>query len=101
MIYTGEFVDAAKANEWGLVDEVTEGDAFERATEAATRYASGPTLSLAAAKRAINRGLDLPLMEGLALELDEFTSLFGTEDTKHGLESFANEGPGKAKYRGK
>jgi enoyl-CoA hydratase len=101
MIYTGEFVDAAKAHEWGLVDEVTDGDACERAVEAAARYASAPTLSLAAAKRTINRGLDGPLRDGLDFELDEFTKLFATQDTKHGLESFANEGPGKARYEGK
>jgi enoyl-CoA hydratase/carnithine racemase len=101
MIYTGEFVDAATASEWGLVDEVTDGDAIERALEAAARYASGPTLSLAAAKRAINRGFDHPLYEGLAMELDEFVELFSTQDTRHGLDSFAKDGPGKATFQGK
>lgn len=101
MIYTGDFVDAATALEWGLADEIVEGDVLQAALEQAARYASGPTLSLAAAKRAINRGLDGPLSAGLAIELDEFTALFLTEDTRHGLESFAASGPGKAKYKGK
>jgi enoyl-CoA hydratase/carnithine racemase len=101
MIYTGEFVDAPTAHAWGLVDEVVDGDAFERALEAAARYASGPTLSLGAAKRVIHRGLDGPLSAGLALELDEFAALFFTDDTRHGLESFAKEGPGKAKFEGR
>jgi enoyl-CoA hydratase len=101
MIFTGEFVNASTALDWGLVDEVTEGDPIERALEAAAGYASGPTLSLAAAKRAIQRGLDVPLREGLADELDEFTKLFSTRDTRHGLESFAAEGAGKTRFEGR
>jgi len=101
MIYTGEFVDATTAHVWGLVDEVVEAEVLERALEAASRYASGPTLSLGAAKRAIHRGLDGPLSAGLQIELDEFAALFFTEDTRHGLESFEKEGPGKAKYSGR
>jgi enoyl-CoA hydratase/carnithine racemase len=101
MIYTGEFVDAQTALAWGLADDVVEGDSIERALEAAAKYATGPTLSLAGAKRAIQRGLDLPLTEGLANELDEFVALFSTRDTLHGIESFAKEGAGKAKFEGR
>ncbi|MEX0873864.1 MAG: enoyl-CoA hydratase/isomerase family protein [Actinomycetota bacterium] len=99
MIFTGEFVGAETAAEWGLVDEVVDGDVYELALEAAARYASGPTLSLAAAKRAIHRSF-APDPAGLALELEEFTKLFSTEDTQHGLESFEKEGPGKATFKG-
>jgi len=101
MVYTGEFLDAQTALSWALVDEVVIGDPIERALEAAAKYASGPTLSLAAAKRAIQRGYDVPLEEGLSNELDEFTNLFSTRDTRHGIESFAKEGPGKAKFEGR
>ncbi len=102
MIYTGEFVDAPTASRWGLVDEVTDGDPVQRALEAAAKYAAGPTLSLAAAKRAVQRGVDGHLREGLANELDEFTNLFTTQDTKLALETFAKEGrPGKVNFRGK
>jgi enoyl-CoA hydratase/carnithine racemase len=100
MIYTGEFVDSATAKEWTLVDEVVDGDTFARAMEVAAKYASGPTLSLAAAKRAIHKAVGAEA-DGLRDELDQFVSLFTTEDTRHGLESFAKEGPGKAKYEGR
>lgn len=99
MIYTGEFVQAGTAAEWGLIDEVVDSDVLERSMEAAARYASGPTLSLAAAKRSIHGSFG-PRPEGLARELDEFTRLFSTEDTRHGLESFEKEGPGKADFKG-
>jgi enoyl-CoA hydratase len=101
MIFTGDAVEAQKALEWGLADEVVEGDVLDRALEQASRYAAGPTVSLAAAKVAINRATSADLAAGLALELDEFTKLFSTEDTRHGIESFLNEGPGKAKFEGK
>jgi enoyl-CoA hydratase/carnithine racemase len=101
MIYSGEFVDAATAHAWGLVDDVAAGDPIERALEAATRYAAGPTLSLAAAKRAIQRGYDVPIRDGLAGELDEFVGLFSTRDTQHGIESFRQHGPGKARFEGR
>ena len=98
MIFTGEFVEAKIANDWGLVDEVAGSDALELALERAATYASGPTLSLAAAKRAINEAVRT---DAFALELDEFVKLFDTEDTQHGLESFQKEGPGKATYNGR
>jgi enoyl-CoA hydratase/carnithine racemase len=101
LILTGEMIDASTAHDWGLVDEVIEGDPVDRALEAAAKYASGPTLSLRAAKRAIRRGYDVPLEEGLANELDEFTTLFSTRDTKHGIESFNAEGAGKARFEGR
>ena len=100
MIYTGEFVDAPTASQWGLVDDVSEGDAFDAAIEQARRYASGPTRSLAAAKRAIDSGLG-SMRDGLDRELDEFVGLFDTEDTRHGLESFEQHGPGKAEFKGR
>jgi enoyl-CoA hydratase/carnithine racemase len=98
MIYTGEFVAAPQAYEWGLVDEVAESDVFGVALERAGRYSSGPTLSLAAAKRAINHAVG---RDGYDLELDEFVKLFDTRDTRHGLESFDKDGPGKASYEGR
>lgn len=101
MIFTGDFVDAPTALAWGLADEVVEGDVYERALEQATRYATGPTLSLAAAKRAIRRGTSQELTEALGNELDEFVRLFSTQDTRHGLESFNEHGPGKATYTGR
>ncbi len=100
MIYTGEFVETSTAHDWGLADEIVDGDVTARAIEVATKYASGPTLSLAAAKRAIHAAVGAE-QQGLVSELDEFTALFSTEDTRHGLESFQKEGPGKAKYEGR
>jgi enoyl-CoA hydratase/carnithine racemase len=101
LIYTGDFVDAKIADGLGLVDAVADGDALVLSLEWAQRFAAGPTKSLAAAKRAIQKGLSAGLRDGLDDELDEFVGLFSTKDTRHGLESFASDGPGKARFEGR
>src|SRR5207247_999119 len=55
LIYSGRRVGADEALSMGLVDRVSpSGQVREEATEAALRYAKGPTLALAAAKVALD-----------------------------------------------
>jgi enoyl-CoA hydratase len=73
-------------------------------TEALTmarRLSTGATVALAAAKRAIDDGLDGSLAAGLELEALKFAELFGTQDQKIGMTSFLQEGPGKATFVGR
>ena len=67
----------------------------------ARRFAAGPPLALAAAKRAIDEGLDGDLDTGLALESRLFAELFDTEDQATGMRSFLESGPGKATFTGR
>jgi enoyl-CoA hydratase len=57
-------------------------------------------MALAAAKKAIDGGLDNDLRTGLDLEAELFAALFATADGKHGMESFVENGPGKAQFSG-
>jgi enoyl-CoA hydratase/carnithine racemase len=101
LIYSGRFVDAEEAKAIGLVDAVfAPEDVYPQACAAAARYASGPTLALRAAKQAIDAGLELDLDSGLLLERHAFQSLFATDDTRLGMASFAEHGPGKATFTG-
>ena len=101
LIYSGRFVDAEEAKAIGLVDAVfAPKDVYPQACAAAARYASGPTLALRAAKQAIDAGLELDLDSGLLLERHAFQSLFATDDTRLGMASFAEHGPGKATFTG-
>jgi len=59
-----------------------------------------PTRALAAAKAAIDQGLDTDLDTGLKIEQHLFAGLFATKDRTIGLESFLANGPGKAKFVG-
>jgi enoyl-CoA hydratase/carnithine racemase len=102
VIFTGRHVAAAEALEMGLADAVVpDEEVYSTAVAMARKFAAGPPLALAAAKRAIDEGIDLPLQEGLALESRLFAELFDTEDQKTGMRSFLEQGPGKAAFAGR
>ena len=101
LIYTGRFVDAAEAHEMGLVDVVVgKDDVYPTALAMAAKFAKGPAHAFAAAKAAIDGGLDGDLGSGLRLEAHLFASLFATEDRRIGMQSFLENGPGKAVFTG-
>ncbi|MGX7824759.1 enoyl-CoA hydratase/isomerase family protein [Actinokineospora sp. 24-640] len=102
LVYTGRFVKADEALSIGMVDEVVApDDVYEAARRWASQFTSGPALALAAAKAAIDGGLDNDLDSGLRLETHLFAALWATEDQKVGMESFIENGPGKAEFRGR
>jgi len=108
LVFSGRFVTADEALAIGLVDEVVDAEAQEgdgcpvyaaaRARMAA--YVGGPAYALRAAKEAIDRGLEVDLETGLQIERMLFAGLFATNDQKHGMESFVENGPGKATFSG-
>src|SRR3954462_3497301 len=100
LIYTGRFVEAQEALEIGLVDLVVPAaEVYPAALKMAGKFANGPAHALAAAKAAIDEGLDGDLGNGLRLESHLFASLFATEDRQVGIASFLDKGPGKAVFR--
>ena len=100
LIYTGRFVDADEALAIGLVDAVVpKAEVYSTALAMAAKFAKGPALALAAAKAAIDGGLDADLATGLRLESHLFASLFATEDRTIGMQTFIESGPGKAVFR--
>ncbi|GAB3431522.1 enoyl-CoA hydratase/isomerase family protein [Actinophytocola sediminis] len=102
IVYTGRFVDATEALAIGLADEVVAPDeVYAAARRWAEQFATGPARALAAAKAAIDGGLESDLNSGLRLESELFAALFGTEDQRDGMRSFIENGPGKATFSGK
>src|SRR3954462_1797830 len=102
LVFTGRYVAAEEALEIGLVDAVVPDDeVYATAVAMARKFAAGPPLALAAAKRAIDEGLDGPIDRGLALETELFAGLFDSEDQKAGMRSFLENGPGKATFQGR
>ena len=101
IILTGRQVDAEEALRIGLADEVVAPEALhDRAIERAAEFARGALAAHALAKRAIDEGLDLPLVDGLQLEQECFVEVFRTEDSQVGVKSFLESGPGKATFTG-
>ena len=102
LIFTGRFVGAAEALAIGLADKVVpDAEVYAAACELAARYAGGPSIALAAAKQAVDRGLETDLDSGLELERLSFAGLFATEDARSGMRSFLENGPGKASFSGR
>jgi enoyl-CoA hydratase/carnithine racemase len=102
IIFTGRFVGAAEALSIGLVDKVVpDADVYQAARDLVARYATGPALALAAAKRAVDEGLEVDLDTGLEIERLNFAGLFTSEDQRTGMRSFIENGPGKATFAGR
>lgn len=102
MIFTGRFVPAEEALDMGLVDRVVPAaEVYDTALALAAKLAAGPAYALRAAKEAIDRGLEADLDTGLELERVQFAALFATEDRGIGMESFVQNGPGKARFVGR
>lgn len=94
IIYSGRFVGASEALQLGLADAVVSSDKLlDQALDDAKRWAEGPTLALAAAKRAVNEGWGRPIDEALAIEERAFNDVFWTEDAKEGVAAFVAKEP--------
>ena len=98
IVYGGGMYSADECLAMGLVDKVFAADeVYDKAVEAACRYAKGP-YALRMAKKAIDEGIELPLDEALRLETTLFAACFATEDRRIGMDSFVESGPGKATF---
>ena len=92
LILTGQPVDAARAEAWGLVSEVVEPEALlPRARELAQAIAANAPIAVQAAKRLIDAGL--PSSHGIALEGAAGVMCGMTEDAQEGRQSFLERRP--------
>jgi enoyl-CoA hydratase/carnithine racemase len=102
LIFSGRHVAADEALAIGLADKVVpDAEVYQAARDLVAQYATGPALALAAAKQAVNQGLEVDLATGLEIERLHFAALFATEDQKTGMTSFMENGPGKAAFQGR
>ncbi|WP_137724335.1 enoyl-CoA hydratase-related protein [Prescottella subtropica] len=102
MVFTGRFVGAEEALTIGLIDEMVAPDEVYNAARAwASQFTGAASRAIAAAKAAIDEGLDTDLATGLKIEQHLFASLFATQDRTIGMASFVENGPGKATFTGK
>lgn len=89
MLFSGERIDAAKAQAIGLVDEVTPaGGVLDAALDLARRINANAPLAVAAAKRSVNLGTQMALADALKLEAGLFGGLFRSEDVAEGVAAF-------------
>jgi enoyl-CoA hydratase/carnithine racemase len=102
LIFSGRFVKADEALSIGLVDRlVPAADVYTEAVAWAKQFTGAAALALRAAKESIDRGLEVDLDTGLEIERQQFAALFATEDRATGMQSFIENGPGKAQFHGR
>ncbi len=102
LIFTGRFVKADEALAIGLVDKVVPAEeVYDEAVKWASQFAQAATYALRAAKEVIDRGLEVDLDTGLEIERQQFAALFATRDRSIGMDSFVQNGPGKAQFEGR
>jgi enoyl-CoA hydratase/carnithine racemase len=100
LILTGRRVRAQRAYALGIVSDVVPADNLaDAATRLADEIAAAGPLALAAAKRAIDGGVALPLAEGLALEAACYEEVLPSDDRNEGLAAFAEKRP--PEFKGK
>lgn len=101
LMITGRQVRSDEALRIGLADEVVPNDELmERAVALASEVARGALQAHAIIKRVVDAGLSMSLDEGLGLEVDGFVESFRTDDSRIGVRSFRENGPGKAEFSG-
>ncbi len=97
---TGEMISAEEAQRIGLVNHVYEPAELLPAAEAMAKkiVANGP-LAVKFTMEAIERGVEMPLEEGLFLEATLFGVACATEDMREGTKAFLEKRP--AQFKGK
>ncbi|MCE4615829.1 MAG: enoyl-CoA hydratase-related protein, partial [Aeropyrum sp.] len=100
LIMTGDMIPARDAEKMGIVNRVVPPEMLEQeARSLALKLAEKPPLALAAAKYAIDYGLESNIWAGLHLEATLFGILFSTEDVIEGVTAFLEKR--KPKFKGR
>ncbi|NLY10048.1 MAG: hypothetical protein GXZ11_09230 [Tissierellia bacterium] len=94
LIFTGEIIDAKKALEIGLVNDVVEPEELmDKVLELAGKIAKNSKSAVSMAKEAINRGIETDIETGINIEKNLFGLCFSTADQKEGMKAFLEKRP--------
>ena len=100
LVLTGEMISAQEALRIGLVNEVVApADLIARAEAILGKIAANAPLAVQYTMEAVNRGMEMPLAEGLFLEATLFGVACGTADKKEGTAAFLEKRA--AQFQGK
>jgi len=89
LIYSGKIIDAAEAERIGLVNAVYAPEALmEGAIAMAKSFTVNAPIAVKYSKACIDRGMQMDIDDGIALENELFAMCFATEDQKEGMSAF-------------
>src|SRR2546426_5700255 len=96
IIFTGDWVDARRAYEIGLVNAVVPREKLlEHCRSIGQKIALKGPLAVARAKRLVERGYDMTLRAANRQEAESFDLLLDTQDRSEGLRAFVEKRPAK------
>jgi enoyl-CoA hydratase len=100
LMITGERISAQTAVEYGMINKVVpQPDLLEEALNWAKQMAEGPPLAIKGMLDSVYRGLELPIHDGIAIELENMLTVAGSEDAIEGVTAFFTKR--KANFKGK
>ncbi len=100
MMLLGEMISTEEAEKIGLISKVVPSSEFESETKTlANKMASGATVALGWAKKAMNEGFGRDILSGLELEVLGQSLCMQTEDVREALTAFREKR--KPAFRGK
>lgn len=92
MLITGDFIDAQEAYRVGLVNKVVPfAQLMPEAEALANRICENGPVAVRAVKELAYRGIEVPLAEGLRLEIEMSKKLALTEDSQEGARAFGEK----------
>lgn len=92
LVYTGEMVEADRAEQLGVFNRVYPAGSFdEEVTAFVDRLAEGPTAALSASKRLIEAGGRRSLPDAVAAEVDAQVALADTADHAEAVRAFVEQ----------
>jgi len=88
---TGDFIDAPRAYELGLINRVTDGDALSGAKELAARIVANGPLAVRVSKQVIKQSRGWPMDERYKRQTQLIAPVFVSEDAREGAAAFAEK----------
>ena len=94
LIYSGKMIKADEAEKIGLVNAVyAPEELLPGAIEMAKSFTKNAPIAVKYAKACIDRGMQMDIDDGIALENELFAMCFATEDQKEGMGAFLEKRP--------
>lgn len=100
MLMTGDFIDANKAMEWGLLNQVVKPDALDDAVQAmADKIATKSAVAVSTGKGLFYNQLEMPLKDAYVLAGETMACNMMAEDVTIGIDAFKAKQTAKWKHR--
>ncbi len=98
LIFSGKMIDAKEAERIGLVNHVYSlEELMPAAVEMAESFIKNSKTAVSYSKDCIDRGMQVDIDSGIAIENEMFAMCFGDEDQKEGMKAFIEKRPANFK----